>query len=97
MGSGGKAIDIVKRGGRRPTEPFTRPKLRASIVAACLSVQSPEGVAESTADTVCEAVIIWLEAKPVVTSSDLRRKAAETLQQHHPEAAYLYKNHRLVI
>lgn len=97
MNPKGKAIDIVKHGGRRPTEPFTRIKLRTSIVAACLSVRSPEGVAESTADTVCDAVVIWLEAKPVVTSSDLRRKAAETLQQHHPDAAYLYKNHRLVI
>lgn len=97
MSNHGKAIDIVKRGGRRATEPFTRPKLHASIVAACLSVRSPEGVAETTANTVCDAVIVWLEAKPEVTSADLRRKAAETLNRHHPEAAYLYKHHRLVI
>ena len=97
MGAGGKAVDIVKRGGRRPSEPFTRPKLHASVMAACLSVRSPDGVAETTANTVCDAVIIWLETKPEVTSADLRRKATETLHRHHPEAAYLYKHHRLVI
>ena len=92
-----KAIDIVKRGGRRASEPFQRHKLHASIRAACLSVRSPDGLAETTADNVCDAVIIWLEAKPEVTSADLRRKAVETLESFHPEAAYLYKHHRLVI
>lgn len=93
----GTAIDIIKRDGRRPSETFQRQKLHASIRAACLSVRSPEGEAETTANNVCNAVIIWLETKPEVTSSDLRRKATETLQKHHPEAAYLYKHHRLVM
>lgn len=93
----GKAIDIIKREGRRPTEPFQRPKLHASIHAACLSVRSPDGVADVTATNVCDAVIVWLDTKPEVTSADIRRKAAETLESFHPEAAYLYKHHRLVI
>lgn len=93
----GKAIDIIKQEGRRPSEHFQREKLHASIRAACLSVRSPEGVAETTASNVCDAVIIWLETKPEVTSGDLRRKATETLESFHPEAAYLYKHHRLVI
>jgi hypothetical protein len=50
-----------------------------------------------TAKNVCDAVIKWLEQKPEVTSHDLRRKATETLQKYHPEAAYLYKHHRLVM
>jgi hypothetical protein len=93
----GKAIDIIKRGGERQTEQFQRDKLHASIRAACLSVRSPEGVAESTASRVCDAVIIWLDTKPEVTSHDLRRKATESLESFHPEAAYLYKHHRFVI
>lgn len=93
----GKAIDIIKRDGERPTELFNRAKLHTSIRAACLSVRSPEGEAESIANNVCDAVIIWLETKSEVTSSDLRRKATETLHQHHPDAAYLYKHHRLVM
>jgi transcriptional regulator NrdR family protein len=93
----GKVIDIIKRDGERPSEAFRREKLHASIRAACLSVRSPEGEAETTARNVCDAVVIWLETKPEVTSSDLRRKATETLQKHHPEAAYLYKHHRLVM
>jgi hypothetical protein len=93
----GTAIDIVKRGGERPSEPFQRHKLHTSIRAACLSVRSPDGLAETTADNVCDAVIIWLKTKPEVTSADLRRKATQSLESFHPEAAYLYKHHRLVI
>lgn len=91
------SIDIVKREGRRPTESFQRNKLHASIRAACLSVRTPEGEAEMTASNVCDAVIVWLETKPEVTSADVRRKATETLESYHPEAAYLYKHHRLVM
>lgn len=91
------AIDIVKREGRRPSEQFNRDKLHASIRAACLSVRTPDGEAELIAEKVCDTLITWLRTKPEVTSSDLRRKAAETLESFHPEAAYLYKHHRLVI
>lgn len=91
------AIDIVKREGRRPTEQFDRSKLHASVRAACLSVRTPDGEAEMIAEKVCEALIEWLRTKPEVTSNDLRRKAAETLDTFHPEAAYLYKHHRLVM
>lgn len=90
-------IHIIKRDGQRPSERFIRDKLHSSIRAACLSVRSPEGEAEMTATKVCDAVITWLSSKPEVTSSDLRRKAVQTLEIHHPEAAYLYKHHRLVI
>lgn len=57
----------------------------------------PEGQAESTATSVCKTVVQWLAEKPEVTSEDLRRKAAEALKTHHPEAAHLYKHHHLVI
>lgn len=93
----GTAIDIVKRSGHRPSERFNRDKLHASIRAACLSVRSPEGVAETTAKNVCDAVIIWCNTKPEVTSQDIRRIASQHLERFHPEAAYLYKHHRLVI
>lgn len=91
------SIDIIKRDGQRPTERFHREKLHSSIRAACLSVRSPEGEAETTATSVCDAVITWLETKPEVTSHDLRRKATAILKQFHPEAAYLYQHHRLVM
>lgn len=89
--------DIIKRGGARETESYERKKLHASVLAACLSVRSPEGEAEITAGKVCDAVEKWLERHPEVTSADLRRKATQTLETFHPEAAYLYKHHRLVI
>jgi transcriptional regulator NrdR family protein len=89
--------NVIKRDGRRPSESFNRSKLHASVLAACLSVRTPEGEAEMIANKVCDIVTNWCEAKPEITSSDLRRKAAEALANHHPEASYLYKHHRLVI
>jgi transcriptional regulator NrdR family protein len=90
-------IHIIKRNGARATEQFSQTKLHTSIQAACLSVRSPEGEAKIIADKVCDAVLHWLATRSEVTSSDLRRKATDTLSIHHPEAAYLYKHHRLVI
>lgn len=90
-------IDIVKRQGRRPSEPFDRTKLHASVYAACLSVQAPEGEANRIADTICDTIAVWCSTKPEVTSADLRRVASGHLQAFHPEAAYLYKHHRLVL
>jgi len=91
------AVDIIKRGGQRQTERFMRNKLHNSIVSACLSVRTPEGQAEITAHAVCDSVIIWLQQKPEVTSHDIRIVATRHLKSHHPEAAYLYEQHRITI
>lgn len=93
----GLAIDVVKRSGRRPAETFDRDKLARSIRAACLSVRAPEGEAESAANNVTNAVIVWLDNKSTVTSNDLRRLASEHLERYHPDAAYLYQHHRMII
>lgn len=93
----GKAIDVVKRSGKRPTESFDSEKLLQSIRAACLSVHAPEGEADSAATRVANAVIIWLDTRPVVTSHDIRVQAARHLHRYHPEAAYLYQRHRIII
>ena len=90
-------VDIVKHGGKRPSERFARKKLHASIVAACLSVRAPEGQAEATAHAVCDAVIVWLHQRPEVTSTDIRTVAARHLKSHHPEAAYLYEQQHTTI
>ena len=88
---------VVKRGGKRPPENFDPAKLRASVCAACLSVRSPEGHAIDTAKKVCDQVAKWCNDKPEVTSADLRRQAADNLQKYQPEAAYLYKHHKVII
>lgn len=89
--------DIIKRSGSRPTEHFDIDKLHASIHAACLSVRTPEGEAAEIAHRVSSAVIQWLEDKAEVTSHDLRRVAAASLEAFHPDAAYLYQHHQLVL
>ena len=89
--------DVIKCGGRRTTEQFSHDKLHSSVRAACLSVRSPEGEAETVAEHVVTSVASWCHEKSAVTSEDIRRIAAGTLQLFHPEAAYLYQNHQLVI
>lgn len=91
------AVDVVKRGGRRPRETFDAEKLKKSIRAAMLSVRAHEGEAESTARNVTHHVVLWLDSKPVVTSHDVRRLASVHLERYHPDAAYLYKYHRHII
>lgn len=88
---------VIKRRGKRPTETFEYKKLYSSILATCLSVQTPEGQAEATAKKVCDAVTDWLSDKPEITSEDIRRKAASVLAKYHSEAADLYKHHHMVI
>lgn len=90
-------IDVVKRDGKRDSEKFSREKLHSSVLAACLSVRSPHGEAETAAGSVCDVVVTWVGTKPEVTSADVRRIAANHLDRIHPEAAYLYKHHRLVL
>ena len=90
-------IDIVKRGGKRPSEEFNAEKLHKSIVAACASDRTPIGDAEAIARHVCLQVIAWCAEKGEVTSDDLRRMATRVLERFHPEAAYLYQHHQAMI
>lgn len=92
-----KAIDVVKRGGKRPTERFDRTKLHHSIHAACLSVNGADGPAADTADRVCDIVLLWCDMRPEITSDDIRRQAARALETFHPDAAYIYLNHRTIM
>lgn len=90
-------VDIIKRSGSRPSESFQPGKLKKSLVAACLSVKTPQGQAETIAKTVVDSVESWLRSKPEVTSSDLRRIAAKHLKVHHPDAAYMYETYHHTI
>jgi transcriptional regulator NrdR family protein len=97
MHEGGPSIDIIKRDGRRPTESFDHKKLHASIVAACLTAGTPHGQADTIATKVIRDVITWLQDHQEVTSSDLRRITAKHLRTHHPDAGYLYEQHRITL
>jgi len=89
------AVDIVKSNGT--SERFDRDKLHSSIVAVCISVRAPQGHAEVTAHSVCDAVAVWLTDRPEVTSADIRAVAGKHLKRYHPEAAYLYEQHHIII
>lgn len=85
---------VVKRSGQ--IEQYARDKLARSVIAACLSVRTPEGAAEMNAEAVCNITEKWLAIKPEVTSADIRRKAAEALELYNSEAAYIYKQHQSI-
>lgn len=89
-------IDVVKSSGSR-IEEFQPEKLHRSIVATCLSLRTPEGQAEEIARAVTTGVIRWCGNRPEITSADIRRVAAQLLEQHHPEAAYIFKQQLMVI
>ncbi len=88
---------VIKRAGNRQAEEFVGEKLHTSVRSACLSVRSPEGEAETIAKRVGDVVSAWIHTKPSVTSHDIRRVATTALEAFHPEAAYLYQNHELVV
>ena len=90
-------ITIIKRKGRRPSESFSKAKLHQSITAATLSARTPEGQADSIAHAVTNYVLEWLESRPEVTSHDIRLVATRHLRAHHPDAAYLYEQHRTTL
>lgn len=86
---------IVKRSAGN--ESFDPLKLHSSIVAACYAVRTLEGEAHVVAQHVVKAVVDWLVARSEVTSADIRQVASNILRQYHPEAAYIYDNHRHII
>lgn len=92
-----KPIDttVVKRSANH-TEPYDERKLYASIYAACLSVRTPAGEAELTADRVCKDIAPWLHSKLEITSHDIRAQAAAHLRTYNPNASYLYKHHGII-
>lgn len=92
-----KTTVIIKRKGQRPTEDFNRDKLHKSVVAASLSARAPEGQADNIAHAVTNYVLEWLESRPEVTSHDIRLVATRHLRAHHPDAAYLYEQHRNIL
>ncbi len=94
MAAGGPVTLVVKGGKRRRSELFDADKLQKSLVAACLASGVPEGYADTTARRVADEVATWLQGKPEVTSSDLRRVAARHMKPYHPDASYLYEHHR---
>jgi transcriptional regulator NrdR family protein len=88
---------IIKRKGQRPTESFDHGKLHKSITAATLSAQAPSGQADRVAYAVTNYVLEWLESRPEVTSHDIRLVATRHLRAHHPDAAYLYEQHKTTL
>ena len=87
---------VVKRRGR-DDEVFDPHKLQQSILATCLSLQTPIGHAEDIAARVTRGVQQWCRHHPTMTSDDIRRQATHWLVPLHSEAAYLYNQHKTIV
>jgi transcriptional regulator NrdR family protein len=91
------AVDIIKQGGRRPTESYSSNKLKRSVEAACLAVRTPDKSTDTITDIVRQEVESWLKNKQEVTSYDIRVITIRSLQKHNPEAAYLYEQYTITL
>ncbi len=91
------SVDVVKRSGERPTEQYERAKLERSLYATLRSVRTPDGQATDTLRAVCDVVEQWVSAHTEITSADIRRQAAVALHTLHPDAAFLYKHHKMIL
>ena len=89
-------ITIIKH-KKRTSEPFNEEKLHRSIYLTCLGLHSPDGIANDTATTACNALTAWLSNKSEVTSSDIRRQVVSILSKLHPDAAYIYQHHKRIM
>ena len=87
----------VVREHTHDSDEFDPVKLHGSVLRACMAVRTFEGEAHAIAERVCKHVIDWLEEKTEVTSADIQRVASEFLATYHPEAAYMYKQHNLIL
>lgn len=76
---------------------FDRDRLHKSIMTVCFSARRPIGQARATASSVCDDVVEWIKSRPDITSHDLRRVAAISLENYDPEAAYLYSQHHITM
>ena len=81
----------------KQSERFDPLILHESLFSACMTVSAYEGEAHSTAERVCKNVIDWLAPKTEVTSSDIRRVAAQHLSTYQPEAAYMYQTMEMMV
>ena len=91
------ATIVIKNSGRRPSESFDGNKLHDSIMTACLSIHTPEGESNRIAKEIVTKTTEWLKKRPEVTSNDIRRVASGHLAVFHPEAAYMYQHHPLML
>ena len=88
---------IVISSNPKKNSYYDRARLRASVITACLSVRTPEGQAENTADAVCDNFELWLKNKPEVTTKDIVTISAKLLEKYHTEAAYIYEQRHIII
>ncbi len=83
---------IVKRKGH--IEPFDGRKLYASVYASCTALRMADKEAELIAKTVESEVTDALKDSSDVTAHTIHKKVVENLRKYHPDAAYLYENHK---
>ncbi len=88
------ARHVVKRHGH--TESFDERKIYASVYEACHAAQLSTKQAEKIAASVSLSVKKWMEKKTHVNSHEIHHEVVKVLHQHHADAAFMYKTHRML-
>ncbi len=83
---------IIKRKGHK--EYFDIRKLYGSIYAACMTLRMHHEEAELLANMVSSEIEKKLADKKEITTKQLREIAATELEKYHPDATYMYRNHK---
>jgi len=82
---------VIKKDGAKV--PFELEKVKASIAAACDDAEIEEGKKGEIVEKVSAAVMMGLEGKDEVSSSEIKEKAMAELEVVAPEAAQAWKTY----
>ena len=83
---------IIKRKGHE--EEFDERKLYASCYSSCINADIQSKKAEKICDSIAKKIKAEIKGKKCVSSDFLFKKAAELLEKHDKNAAFMYKTHR---
>jgi len=83
---------IIKRKGHE--EEFDERKLYASCYSSCINADISPKKAEKICDKVAKQIKAEISSKKCVASDFIFKKAAELLEKHDKNAAFMYKTHR---
>ncbi len=82
----------VKRKGHK--EPFDPRKIYASVYSSCVALRMTEDEAELIAQKVESDIKETVKDAEEVTAHTIHKLVVESLKKYHPDAAYLYENHK---
>ena len=79
------------------TYTYSRDALKKEILEHARSLHLAPKWAETIAEKTAKNVDAWIKNRGIVTETDLRRVAHQTLKKLSPDIAFVYKNYDKII